>query len=388
MTKTTFKWPGKLALMAGHCAGMVDLVALPVWVGTLIAHYKLDPQQAGALATLFLAAAVAASVLLAPRIARLPGRWIAAGGFAASAFAFLALSQATSYAVLAVLHALAGAAAGAALSVVHGTIGRSGQPHRLFALAGLALGVFAIAFLASTPALIQALGGPVLFKVFAGVMAVAAVIQAIAFPRTPSGAAASAKPLGKLPPAVWGGIAGIACMALLQAMMFSFVERIGVDRFGAAATAGVLIALGLVNLTPAPLAGWLEHRIAARHVLLAGAVAQAVVASVIAQSNAFAPYAVATSVFAAVMIFTHTFAFGLLSRLDPSGRAVAATPAMIMVGAAIGPVAGGTLVKLFGYGSLAAAAVVIAAIAVICFLRTREPVAATASAPAPSPAAA
>jgi predicted MFS family arabinose efflux permease len=379
---TTPKWPGKLALMAGHCAGMVDLVALPVWVGTLIAHYKLDPQLAGALATLFLAAAVAASVLLAPRIARLPGRWIATGGFAVSALAFLALSQTTSYAALAVLHALAGAAAGSALSVVHGTIGRSGQPHRLFALAGFALGVFAIAFLASTPALIQTLGGPVLFKVFAGVMAVAAVIQALAFPTAGTGIAAGPQSLGKLPPAVWGGILGIACMALLQAMMFSFVERIGADRFGMAATAGVLIALGFVNLTPAVLAAWLERHIAARRVLLGGALAQAAVACVIAQSSAFAPYAVATAVFAAVMIFTHTFAFGLLARLDPSGRAVAATPAMIMVGAAIGPVAGGTLVKLFGYGSLAAAAVVIAAVAVTCFLRTREP--APLGAPAPA----
>lgn len=379
---TTDKWPGKLALMAGHCAGMVDLVALPVWVGALIIHYRLDPQQAGALATLFLGAAVAASVLLAPRIARLPGRWIAAGGFAVSALAFLVLAGTTHYRVLALFHVVAGAAAGSALSVVHGTIGRSAQPHRLFAMAGLALGFFGIVFMAATPALIKALGGPVLFQVFAGVMAVAAVIQALAFPRDAVRAAGNPQAALKLPPAVWGGIAGIACMALLQAMMFSFVERIGADRFGMAATAGVLIALGFVNLIPAPLAAWLERRVSARSVVLGGAVVQAAVACVISQAGAFAPYAAATSVFAAVMIFTHTFAFGLLSRLDPSGRAVAATPAMLMVGAAIGPVAGGTLVKHFGYGSLAAAAVVIATVAVICFLRTREPASLPAAAAA------
>ena len=43
-----------LALMLANCAGMVDLVALPLWVGTLIASYKFDPQQAGGLPTLFL----------------------------------------------------------------------------------------------------------------------------------------------------------------------------------------------------------------------------------------------------------------------------------------------------------------------------------------------
>ena len=37
---------GRIALMVAHCAGMVDLVALPVWVGTLISVYRFDPQQA------------------------------------------------------------------------------------------------------------------------------------------------------------------------------------------------------------------------------------------------------------------------------------------------------------------------------------------------------
>ena len=55
---------GRTALMVAHCAGMVDLVALPLWVGTLIARFGLDPQQAGLLATLFLAGVVLASVLL------------------------------------------------------------------------------------------------------------------------------------------------------------------------------------------------------------------------------------------------------------------------------------------------------------------------------------
>jgi predicted MFS family arabinose efflux permease len=69
------------------------------------------------------------------------------------------------------------------------------------------------------------------------------------------------------------------------------------------------------------------------------------------------------------MIFTHTFAFGMLARIDRTGRAVAATPAMLMTGAAIGPVLGGTLVKQTGYGSLGIAAILITAIAVLCFAR-------------------
>lgn len=362
---------GRIALMVGHCAGMVDLVALPVWVGALIAHYRFDPQQAGALATLFLAGAVLASATLAPRFQRLRGRVVAAIGFLIAALGFGMAATTNDFGTLAALHAVAGLAAGAALSVTHGTIARSANPHRLFAIVGMALGVFAIVFLGATPQLIAAIGGSGLFMAFAGVMAAGALAAAVAFPAADptSHEQHVASPQGHIPRAVWMGIAGIACMALVQAMTFSFLERAGSDRgFGRQAVTGVLIALGFVNLFPAALAAVLERRWAARSVMIAGPVVQAILCAVIMTSTAFLPYAAAASVFAAVMIFTHTFAFGLLAKLDPSGRAMAATPAMLMVGAAIGPVLGGTLVKGFGYGALGIAAAGIAAIAVACFM--------------------
>lgn len=381
----TESFAGRAALMVAHCAGMVDLIALPVWVGTLISRYRLDPQQAGLLATLFLAGAVVASAVLAPRFSRLPVRAVSAGGFALSALAFWALSATSDFATMTVLHALAGVAAGAALSVTHGTIARSANPHRQFALVGMALGVFAIVFLGAAPQVVASAGGPALFVAFAGVMAVAALVCAFIFPRPERDAPGAAAAGGPLPRAVWFGIAGIAAMALVQSMTFSFLERVGSDRgFGVAAITGVLIALGVVNLFPAALAALLEQRWPARRVMLAGPVLQVLLAAVIMNATTFAPYAAAASVFAAVMIFTHTFAFGLLARLDTSGRALAATPAMLMVGAAIGPIAGGTVVKAFGYGHLALAALVVGALAVFCF--SRIPAAAPAVQPAGVPA--
>lgn len=371
MVITTDSKRARVALMIGHCAGMVDLVALPVWVGTLVAQYRFDAQQAGMLASLFLVGAVLASVALASRFDRLNVRLVATLGFGLAALGFGYASTLHHFTALAVMHALCGMASGAALSATHGTIARSGHPHRLFAIVGLALAVFGIVFMGATPALVGQLGGAVLFQVFAGVMLVAALAAAWAFP-VPD-AVRSPAPAGTRAPlsaSVWCGIVGIACMGLVQAMTFSFLERVGSDRgFGAAAVTGVLIALGIVNLAPPAFAAWLEKRLAARSVLLGGAALQALLACVIMLSTQFLPYALAASVFAAVMIFTHTFAFGLLARLDLSGRALAATPAMLMTGAAIGPVLGGTLVKSFGYGSLAIAAMGIAVVALLCFSR-------------------
>jgi len=400
-------WRGRSALMVAHCAGMVDLVALPVWMGALIARYGLSPQQAGTLVTLFLLGAVGSSLFCAPRFQRLRTRVVAAGGFAVAALAFAGVAATNDYAAMAGLHLLAGVAAGSALSVTHGTVGLSANPHRMFALCGMALGVFAIVFLGTLPKIVAANGGPALFVALAAIMLTAAASSALLFPRRTShadlarsgeGAAssrgssdaegspgesyagssrsqpgASGSP-ANAPPisgAVWLAALGIGCMGLVQAMMFSFLERIGADRgYTAAAVTGVLIALGVVNLFPAPLAALLEKRWPARYVVLAGPVVQALLALTIANSSTFASYAGAAAVFAAVMIFTHTFAFGLVAQLDPGGRALSATPAMLMVGAAIGPVLGGTLVQHAGYASLGTAAVVIATIAVLCFARS------------------
>lgn len=369
----TESWAGRIALMVAHCAGMVDLVALPVWVGTLIANYELDPQQAGGLVTLFLVGAVISSLWFAPRVNRIRGRTATSVGFGVAALAFFGVSQTqnTDYTSMAALHALAGLAAGCGLTFTHGTIGRSANPHRLFAIVGMALGVFAIVFLGATPKLVSLSGGETLFRIFAGVMLVGALVAMFAFPE-PAQPGVDSSERKQFDARVWFAIAGISCMAFVQAMTFSFVERIGIERgFGLDAVTGVLIALGFVNLAPAPLAALLERRWSANTVVLVGPLVQAALALVITHAAGFAPYAAASALFVAVMIFTHTFAFGLLARLDPTGRALAATPAMLMVGAATGPVLGGTFVKVMGYGSIGFAALVIAALALTSFSRAR-----------------
>jgi predicted MFS family arabinose efflux permease len=372
MKSTTENWGGRAALMVAHCAGMVDLVALPVWVGVLISGYGLDPQQAGGLATLFLIGAVSASLFAAPRFARLPARATAATGFAIAALAFGAVGLVDGYATMAVLHVVAGLATATALSVTHATIGGSSNPHRLFAIVGFALGVLGIVFMGGVPKIVSAMGAPALFWSFAGIMAFAACVAAVGFPESHSQRTVTQRLAGKLPRAVWLAAIGVSCMALVQAMTFAFVERIGADRgFGAAAVAGVLIGLGFVNLIPAPLAAFLQRRVKPRTVLVCGPIVQALLALLLTQSQSFIPYAAGAMFFAAVMIFTHTFAFGLLAALDPSGRAVGATPAMLMIGAAVGPILGGTVVKLAGYHSLGFAAVLIAACAVACFMPRR-----------------
>jgi MFS family permease len=136
---TKYTRSGVIALMLAHVAGLIDLVALPLWVGTLVQHYKLDFEHAGMTVTLFLLGVVAASLWFAPRFDHLPRRTCAIAGYALSAAGFVLVPAAPSWSSLLILHALAGLGTGRGLSMVHGAIGRSANPHQLFAYAGTAL---------------------------------------------------------------------------------------------------------------------------------------------------------------------------------------------------------------------------------------------------------
>jgi MFS family permease len=372
---------GRATLMLCHFAGMVDLVALPVWVGTLAQHYGFDLEHAGMIVTAFLSGAVGASLVAAPLYNRLPRAACAFGGYAVAALAFLAASRVSAFGALALLHLVAGIATGTALSVAHGTIGRSVNPHRLFAMAGTALGIGAVIFYGAVPPAVAAHGGPTLFLVFAGLMGTAALACAAGFPQVvTSGRAQATAPL---PRAAWCAILGVGCLALNQALTFSMLDRIGVLRgFGQDKVNGLLVVCGLVNLLPAAIAGLLQKRLNPVRVALVAAPLQAALALVVTLSGDFLPYALAGAAYPAVLIFTHTFLFGLIARLDPSGRALASTPAMMMTGSAIGPALAGSVAMRAGFGGQALLAVVVGAAATLCFAL----VARRAGGPAPAAA--
>jgi len=367
---TPYTFRATAVLMLAHVAGMIDLVALPLWVGALVQQYGLDFEHAGLTVTLFLVGAVGACLSLAPRFDRLPRRACAVGGYTLAAAGLWAVAQTRSWPALLALHLVAGVGTGCALSMAHGTMGRGGNPHRLFALAGTALGVFALAFYAIVPQIMLTVGAPSLFMIMAGLMASAA-LAALWFPDGRGRETTGYSPkqhAAPLPPQIWLLVGGTALLTLNQSLIFSFLERIGITRgFGTDHVNGVLAAIGLVNLIPSALAGILQKRLPPVPVAIAAPVLQAGLALTISSSTTFLPYAAAASMYAFVLIFAHTFVFGLAARIDPSGRTTALTPAMLMVGSAIGPALAGTVAQRLGFTGIGLTASVVAAACVVCF---------------------
>ena len=373
MSRSIDGWKGRAALVSGHCAGMIDIVALPVWVGiVLIGQYGLDPQRAGALATLFLAAVVACSLLISPRVNRIRGTVVVPVAFGVAAGAFFALSTTHDYGVMALLHVIGGLGVGCGLSITHSTIGASANPHRLIAIAFTALSVLSFGFLGGVPQLVSVQGGAALFVVLGAIMLVAALAAAIGFPARSIQASTNGKPNAHapIPRSVWFAMLGTSLMTLSHSMMLSYMARVG-DALGFSAQMimGVLFAVGVVNLFPGVLAALLERKLSAHAVMLAGPVLQIVLGLALTQSGQFVPYAVAAAVFPAVMIFTHTFVFAFLARNDASTRAVAATPVVTMTGSAVGPMLGGVVAQQSGYTSIGWAVAAVATISMLCYLQ-------------------
>ena len=166
------------------------------------------------------------------------------------------------------------------------------------------------------------------------------------------------------------GFRVLTILPIVHAMTASYLVQVGAHRgFQVTSVNAVLIGMALVALLPGPVAAALETRWPAQRVLLGGAVLQLALSTVVMTVTAFTPYASAAALFPSVIVFTHTFAFGLLATLDSSGRSLAATPATTMAGAALGALVGGTLVKFFGFGGIPLAAAALAAFAVLCFSR-------------------
>ena len=384
MTKPN-SWGGQATLSICHMAGMIDLAALPLWIGSLMKFYGLQAPQAGMTVTAFLAAVVVSSVIFAPLFTRLRHRLFACLGYCVAGCAFLVAAwqpvSPDSLVSFMLLHAVAGFGVGAALSVTHGAMGRSANPHRLFGIANVAMGILAVIMFAVLPGIIAAYGGQTIFRAFAVTMTFGAIVALLFFPDVPrADVLVSGKQVvvvkNPIPKAAWLTIGTIVCIALNQAMVFAFVERIGDMRnFGGSAIQNVLIVTGFVNLLPGILAALLQKKFAPVNVGIAGPILQAVFALSITGATTFAFFAVPATLYVALVIFTHTFMFGLLSSVDKTGRAVAGTPAMMMIGSAAGPTLGGFIVAAVGYPGLGWAVAGFAVLAVTFMLLTRREIA-------------
>jgi predicted MFS family arabinose efflux permease len=171
---------------------------------------------------------------------------------------------------------------------------------------------------------------------------------------------------------VWFGIVGMSILCMAHSMIFPFVERMGIERgYAPALVAAVLVSIGFANLMPSPLAAVLEKRLKPERAILGGTLLHVALALLVTQLSRFEVFASLVAVLTTPLLFVHPFLFGLISRLDPSGRSVAATPAVLMIGSAVGPALGGALLMASSYPGLGLGVAAWGLVAALCFYLMR-----------------
>lgn len=370
-------------LILCHVAGVLVIVILPLWVGGLIGAYGIDPQMAGGLVTLYLLGIVLSNLMLAFRFDLLPARTTMFFGFAVPAAVFFLIAflrpgaTETMIPIMAGLHVLGGLGAGAGMAVVHGRIGRSPNPHRLFAFANLGVGLFGIMYFTITPPMMSHIGVKAVFLNAGATILVAALstlfvstpLQRNAFVQSNPEALANGQSAPAGIPVLAACFLGVVLLQLGNAVSISFVERLGNFRGYSANDIGLMLAVGGIVALMAPVAATiLEKRISPLRVVVLGMSVHGILSLVLFNSGAFGPYAIAYALGTATVLFTHTFAFGLLAHYDPTGRMNALTTTMMMSGSALGPILGGTIAKHVGFPQIGMAAAACAFAGAICYV--------------------
>jgi predicted MFS family arabinose efflux permease len=130
----------------------------------------------------------------------------------------------------------------------------------------------------------------------------------------------------------------------------------------------MLVVSGFLNLLAPIVAAFLENLVPRLGAICVALVIHAAFCIPASNSTLFLPYAVAGSLLVFMTIFSHTFMFGTIAKLDPSGRAASSTPAMITLGAAIGPTLGGVIAQFAGFATIGWVSAVILIASSVCFI--------------------
>lgn len=363
----------KFSLMLSQCAGMVDIVSLPLWVGVLISYYQFSPQYAGGLLTLFLISAMCSSLIFSIFFNKiLIKKNVVVIGYFLAFICFVSISFNTNHSIIMILHVIGGLGVGASLSFTHGVVGGTDNPHRNFSLLNMALGAFGIIFVFTALQVKTAFGDNYFFILIAIMMLMSSIFAAFFFPKMNLKITDDNKKIS-FNKYTWYCAIGITILSMTQAMVISFYENIGqINGFSEKIIALAMMLYVLISFFSAPVAFILQHKLDVKKVICIGPVFQGIFAVIMTHSANVFLYTIIGGLMTFTILFTHIFAFGLLSKLDATKRAVAATPAMLMFGSAIGPFLGGTIINYFNYQSIGLFSCVLVVIQVFLFSQLKD----------------
>ena len=336
------------AMVTTGIAGAAITVVMPGMLAALAGPRHLSTAQTAWLASSEMAGLTAATVLLAPWVARIDRRWTAALVLLVLIAAHTASLWAPGAGALLAARFVAGVCEGALLGLMSACITGFANPDRIFAIyltANLALSTGLLKAVAT----LSAMGRPDWIFLVLIATAVAPLLLAPWLPaRTPgmSGPTARKGPQA----AVLGGIAGIAGTLVLligvgatwplagqTGLALGLSAETVARALSIATTAGIVSGLAVYGL---------GQRFGRRLPIVAGTLALAgAMAGFMHASNA-AGFILAASAFMFFWVAVLPYYSGVMALLDPAGRLASLCMAMQLAGLTVGPILAAALLPM------------------------------------------
>jgi predicted MFS family arabinose efflux permease len=368
----TTRAPGDppMLLWAGVAAITVALLggnALPLLVGAVVEGTGLDEAQASFMGGVEAGAMAMSTLLLAPRMAALSRRSLALAGALVVASAFGASVFASGFAAWTVLRGVAGVGEGCVLAAFNAAVASCVDPDRFYARVAVFASLVAAVLLAGIPY-------PTARWAHQGAFATVAAVAVLSMPLL-LWLPGIPMPDMKRPAAGAGWGRGGRVLAVLlavgvinvgQGAVWAFGERIGNHVQMSADSIGLTLGVATIaGISGGALAARLGTRFGRTAPVLGGLVLLGLSGAAVAASTNAAQFVGAQIAFGCTFLFATPYFMGTAAALDVQGRVAAAAGGTSLLGAAIGPVAAGSMVAWGSYPALAWLMLFVTLVAVI-----------------------
>jgi MFS transporter, DHA1 family, inner membrane transport protein len=346
------RWSQRLVLFwTGFSCACFSIVK-PLLVGALIDGYHLTARQAGFVAGIEMAGVGLAAIITSAFGANWGRHALIRFGAIIGVIGSLTPLASQSVPALLVLRLTAGMGSGFIAAVVISTIGRSGQPERLFGLYFIVSFVLATGFVPLEAVIIRHYGPDGAYYSF--VVLLLAVLALIRF--TPNAHLARRSAAGHLPPFPLASALMTLGVSILywigSGALWSFTERLGLQSGASGAQVAAALSIGqLASIGGAATAAALGTRLG-RVAPAYASIAISIGGLALIGGSGFSSYAAGTLLFSFAWTLFLTYLNGLLSAQDSAGRVVALGVSSQTLGMAIGPSVAGALVAPFGYQAI------------------------------------
>jgi hypothetical protein len=327
-----------LRICLSNSIGFSASTAVPIWVGSVGAHFGFTSWGAGATATGQLACAALLNAAT-PWLFR--GAALKKLAFQATTVALLGngLAWLGSSAEFIAGCLLCGAAFGVLLNVTNRLIAGSSDPYGGYAIVQLVEVLFCIAFFLVVPPIVERFGVFCIFAVLAA-LCVAVFFLLAGVPISVPDTSPVTAPLAPFPN-TGAALLSLCAAALIYAgngCISSTLVSIGAAVGLSLPWVGRVMALGLLaSLGGAVIARGLGTRAGVLWPLLAGAGVLCGAMLVITQGGGIASFIASALVLFIGIVFLSPYMYALLAGLDPAGRWASMAPGFVLTGAASGP---------------------------------------------------